>query len=79
VRKLSGSQSYGDARALSNSSWNTIFKVPEGDEGHSLQKSSVSAIEIRRSSGRFSPWSDDPMPSAGVFHLLNRREFTLNA
>jgi hypothetical protein len=28
VRILSGSRSCGDARALSNSSWNTIFKVP---------------------------------------------------
>jgi hypothetical protein len=42
VRKLSGSRSYGDARSLNNSSWNTIFKVPEGGEGDNLQKSSVS-------------------------------------
>jgi hypothetical protein len=42
VRKLSGSRSCGDARALSNSSRNTIFKVPEGGKADSLQKSSVS-------------------------------------
>jgi hypothetical protein len=42
VRKLSGSRSYGDARALSNSSWNMIFKVLEGGEGDNLQKSTAS-------------------------------------
>jgi hypothetical protein len=53
--------------------------VPEGGKGENLQKSSVFAIEIRQSSGRFSPWSDDRMPLRDVFHSLNRREFTLNA
>jgi hypothetical protein len=41
-----------------------IFKVAEGVEGESLQKKHCFAIEIRQSSGRFSPWSDDQMPSA---------------
>jgi hypothetical protein len=58
---LSGSRSCGDARALSNSSWNTIFKVPPGGgEGDGVQKSSVSRSKSDNQA-HASPWNDDQM------------------
>lgn len=54
-----------------------MFKVPEGGEGDISTEMLCFAIEVRQSSGRFSPWKDAQMPSAGVFHSLNPREFTL--
>jgi len=78
VRTLSGSRSCGDARALSNSSSNTIFKVPGGGEGDSVQKISVSRS---KSDNRGHAFHLGTTPDAlrGVFQPLNRREFTLNA
>ncbi len=64
VRKLSGSRSCGDAPALSNSSWNMIFKVSRRRRGLQSKEKLYFAIEIRQSSGRFSPWNYDQMPSA---------------
>jgi hypothetical protein len=56
VRKLSGSRSYGDVRALSNSSlFRHDFKGARRRQ--SIAKPCV--VEIRRSSRRFSPWRDD--------------------
>jgi len=77
VYKLSGSRSYGDARALSNSSSNTIFKVPEGG---GLQKSSLAIVartvwhcRASRSDGlsSFSPFDCD-RPDRRRFRLCRR-------
>jgi len=64
VRKLSGSRSCGDARAFSNLSWNTIFKVPRMWRRWQCTEKLCFAIEIRQESARFSPWNHDRMPSA---------------
>jgi hypothetical protein len=67
VRQLSGSRSCGDARALSNSSWYTIFKVPRGGEGASAQKSSVSRSKSDNQSHAFSRAERRPDALRGVF------------
>jgi len=48
VRKLSGSRNCGDARALSNLSWNRIFKVPRRWRRWQCTEKLCFAIEIRR-------------------------------
>jgi hypothetical protein len=75
VRKLSGSRSYGDARAQQ-------FELKRDFQGARRRQSTEKlcfAIAIRQPSGRFSPWSGPAVAIRGVFHSLNRREFTLNA
>jgi hypothetical protein len=53
VRKLSGSRSRGDARAFSNLSWNTIFKLPRRWRRWQSTEKLCFAIEIRQESARF--------------------------
>ena len=79
VRKFSGSRSCGDARALSNSSWNTIFKVPGGAARWQCTEKICFAIKIRPIKLTLFTLQRRPDALRGVFQPLNRHEFTLDA
>ena len=75
-RKLSGSRSYGDAHALSNSSLNTIFKVPERRRRREFNRKGLFRDRNQTIKRMLFTLERRLDTVRGVFHSLNRREFT---
>jgi hypothetical protein len=79
VRKLSGSRSCGDARAFSNLSWNTIFKVPRRVAKVAVYRKALFRDRNQTIKRTLFTFERRPDTLPGVFHSVNRREFRLNA